>query len=51
MRISNIIDREQFQPLLFAEYRSDTKLGGYPHTNVVVFLKLLVLPQRYSLSD
>ena len=49
--ISSMIDWERFRPLLSLAYRSDTELGGHPHTDVIVLMKLLVLQQWYGLSD
>ena len=34
--ISSMIDWERFRPLLSLAYRSDTELGGHPHTCVMV---------------
>ena len=43
--IAGQIDWERFRPLLSSAYRSDTELGGHPHMDVIVLMKLLVLQQ------
>jgi len=49
--VSSLIDWDAFRPLLSDLYTNDEGKGGRPNYDVVFMIKLLVLQQRYGLSD
>jgi IS5 family transposase len=49
--INDLIDWDLFRPRLSTLYQSDGDLGGRPHSDEIILMKLLVLQQWYGLSD
>jgi len=50
-RVDSLIDWEAFRPVIQPIYRNKTSRGGRPNVDEVVMVKLLVLQERYGLSD
>jgi IS5 family transposase len=49
--IRDIINWEQFRPLVRNMYHDNKETGGRPHTDEVLMIKMLVLAGWYGLSD
>ena len=49
--ISDRIDFERTRPILLDLFTNDTEKGGRPNYDPVLMVKILLLRQRYNLSD
>lgn len=49
--IKDMIDWEKFRPFFSDLFFDDDKIGGRPHYNEIVMMKILVLQRFYGLSD
>lgn len=49
--IEELIDWEQFRPIIRDIFKDDLIDGGRPHTDEIILIKLLVLQQWHGLSD
>ena len=49
--IEELIDWEQFRPIIRDIFNDDLIDGGRPHTDEIILIKLLVLQQWHGLSD
>ena len=49
--IRDIINWEQFRPIISNMYHDNADSGGRPHTDEILMIKLLILAGWYSLSD
>ena len=49
--IEQLIDWEEFRPIIADIYRDDLIEGGRPHTDEIILIKLLIFQQWYGLSD
>ena len=49
--VEKIILWEKFRPIIADVYYDDSVIGGRPHTDEIILIKLLVLQQWYGLSD
>jgi IS5 family transposase len=48
--IRDIIDWEQFRPIVRNMYHDNKETGGRPHTDEILMIKMLVLAAWYNLS-
>ena len=49
--IRDIINWEQFRPIVRNMYHDNKETGGRPHTDEILMIKMLVLAGWYGLSD
>jgi IS5 family transposase len=50
-KIRDIIDWEKFRPIINDMYRDNKEIGGRPHNDEILMIKMLVLAGWHGLSD
>ena len=49
--IRDIIDWEKFRPIISDIYRDNKEIGGRPHNDEILMIKMLILAGWHGLSD